>query len=262
MFINPCIINVGASRGNRALVLDVFSYVDVVFVVDPTVDVYGNAIDGDVGDFVFVSGIPGCDVHVFIRRSLLALVELVRSDKYRLVLGMFSGGVFGLIGGVYLRPKMLAADGEVALAAYKDCHIVVGDMNPRHDRWGYVADVGGHNVHGTAISRMLADMDFMVPSVTTHDGVSVIDLSAFRWEPKRYRLSHRAGLPHAAQIIKIEVDTDRLPLAKPAYTKANWDILPCDLEAIDPAAPGIWQQARTIVDSIPRKIHGRDRCRW
>jgi len=216
MFINLCIINVGASRGNRALVLDVFSYVDVVFVVDPPVDVHGDAIDGDVGDFVFVSGIPGCDVHVFIQRSLLALFELVRSDKYGLVLGMFSGGVFRLIGGGYLRPKMLVADVDVALAAYKDCHIVVGDMNARHDRWGYVADVGGHNAQGTAVSRMLADMDFMVPSVATHDGVSVIDLCAFRWQPKRYRLSHRAGLPHAAQIIKIEVDTDRLPLAKPA----------------------------------------------
>jgi len=263
MLLNICFINVGASVGNRSLVCDVFSYVDVFFVVDPPVNGHGNCVDGDVGDFVFVSGGDGlCDVHVYIRRSLLGLFDVVWADARGMILELRAEGEVRRIGGIYLRPTMSVADVENAVAPYVCCHILAGDMNARHDRWGHVADVGGHNSHGRVLHRMLADMDFMVPSIPTHDGISVIDLCAFRWTPHKYRLSLRAGLPHAAQIVKIAADMDRLPPLKPNFKKAKWDHIATSLNAINAENHDIWHKARAIVDDITRKSHGRDRCRW
>jgi len=263
MFINLCFINVGASVGNRSVVCDVFSFVDIIFVIDPPLDVHGCCVDGDVGDFVFVSGGSDCgDVHVYIRRSLVGLCEVAWADRRGMILELVADGEVRRIGGIYLRPSMAVKDIEDSLVPYTGCHILAGDMNARHDRWGYVADVGGHNTQGVTVNRVLGDMDFMVPSVATHAGISVIDLCAFRRPPHKYRLSNRGGLPHAAQVVKIAVDTEMLPAAKPNYKKARWDLVASRLEAIDENCDDIWLQARQIVDEIPRKNHGRGRCGW
>jgi len=145
MFINLCVINVGASVGNRALVCEVFSYVDVLFIVDPPAGSGGEYVDGDVGDFVFVCGKDDCDVHVFIRKSLLGMFDISYLDSFGVILSMVCNGVRMDIGGIYLRPGLSAEGIEVALMPYLGCHMLVGNMNARHDRWGHVADVGGHN---------------------------------------------------------------------------------------------------------------------
>ena len=263
MFINYCFINVGASVGNRYVVCDVFSYVDVIFVVNPPVNVHGYCVDGDVGDFVFVSGGDGCcDVYVYIRRSLIGLFDVVWADRHGMILGFMEDGVCRRIGGMYLRPGQSVEDVELALGQYTDCDILAGDMNARHRRWGSVADVCGYNSYGIVVNRVLADMDFMVPSVPTHDGVSVIDLCAFRWTPRKYRLSHMSALPHAAQIVRVAADHDPLPPPGPNYRKARWDLIQSDLESMDPASPDVWRNVRSIVDGIPRRSIGCDRCPW
>jgi len=262
MFINLCVINVGASVGNRALVCEVFSYVDVLFFVDPPAGPRGEYVDGDVGDFVFVCGKDDCDVHVFIRKSLLGMFDIIHLDSFGVILSMVCNGVRFDVGGLYLRPGMSAVGIEEALMPYLGCHMLVGDMNARHDRWGHVADVGGHNSQGGTVARVLADFDFMVPTVATFDDVSVIDLCAFKRSPRKYRLSHRAGLQHAAQIIKLAADHDRLPPPMPNYKLAKWDMIEDSLKAITDVDQGTWDKARAVVDSIPRKSHGRDRCRW
>jgi len=262
MLLNICAMNVGASVGNRAIVCDVFSFVDVIFVIDPPVDGRGDYVEGDVGGFTCISGLARCDVAVYIRHGFVGLFDVVWVDAGGVVLSVVSDGVCRRIGGVYLRPELRVDTVVEYLAPYRACDILVGDFNARHDRWGYVADVCGHKSQGRAVSRVLEDMHFMVPSTPTHDQVSVIDLCAFRWPPRKYRTSPRAGLPHAAQIIKIPVDTDILPAPKPAYKRARWDKIEEALCNILPSEANIWQSARAIVDSIPRLSHGRDRCRW
>ena len=262
MFINLCVINVGASVGNRAIVCDVFSFVDILFIVDPPVDGLGNYVDGDIGNFVMITGTEKCDVCIYVRRSLQGLVDVSWIDAHGVILNVVADGIVRRIAGVYLRPHLRVDELTSILAPYLDCSVIVGDMNARHDRWGYVADVGGHNQQGQTLARLLADMDFMVPTVPTHQGMSVIDLCAFRWKLRKYRISQRAGLPHAAQILKFVVDTDRLPKPKPQYTKANWDCIKGDLGDIDPGCDDIWMKARAVVDGIPRKWVGRDHCMW
>ena len=101
MFINLCVINVGGSVGNRALAYDVFSYVDILFFVDPPAGPGGEYVDGDVGDFVFACGKDGCDVHVFIRKSLLGLFDIFCLDSYGVILSLVSNGVRMEVGGCY-----------------------------------------------------------------------------------------------------------------------------------------------------------------
>jgi len=36
MFITTLLINVGRSKANRSLLIDVFSFVNLLFIVDPT----------------------------------------------------------------------------------------------------------------------------------------------------------------------------------------------------------------------------------
>ena len=262
MFINLCVINVGASVGNRVLACEVFSYVDVLFFVDPPAGPRGEYEDGDVGDFVFVCGKDDCDVHVFIRKSLLGMFDIVYLDSLAVILIMVDDGVMMDVGGIYLRPGLSTAGVETALMPYLGCHMLVGDMNARPDQWGHVADVGGHNSQGNTVARVLADFDFMVPTVITFDDIWVIDLCAFKRSPRKYHLSHRAGLQHAAQIIKIAADPDLLLPPMPAYKLAHWDMIEDSLKAIDEHDRGIWDKATVVVDSIPRMSHGRDRCRW
>jgi len=223
MLLNICKINVGASVGNCAVVCDVFSFVDVVFIVDPPVDGLGGAVDGDVGGFTYLSGTVRSDMHVYVWNSFVGLFDVVWVDARGVVVSVVSDGIARRIGGVYLRPGLTVASVDEFLHPYKDCDILLGDLNARNDRWGHIADVCGDNSQGRAVSRVLADMDFMGPSTPTHDGVSVIDLCGFWWRPYKYRISHRAGLPHAGpgQIVKICVDIDIVPDPKPAYKRAR-----------------------------------------
>jgi len=115
------------------------------------------------------------------------------------------------VGHPVTRPQILVEELEMALGPYMDCHILASDINAQHNRWSYFVDVGGHYTQGIALNRILADVDFMVPLISTHDCVSVIALCAFWWTPHKYRFSLIAGLPHVAQVIKIASDTAALP---------------------------------------------------
>jgi len=262
MFINLLVINVGVSVGNRSVVCDVFSFVDIIFVVDPPVGALGGCVDGDVGAFVCISGLERCDVQVYIRECFVGLVDLEWVDSCGMILRVVSGGVVKRIGGIYLRSKLRRDEIVTALEPYMDCDILAGDFNARHDRWGHVADVQGHNHQGTVVAGVLGEMDFMIPSVPTHDGMSVIDLCGFPWKPVKYRISDRAGLPHSAQIVKLDVDNDRLPAPRPAYNKVRWDLVESDLKDIDPPKDDVWKKVRHIVDGLPRKRAGRGICDW
>jgi len=259
MLINICTINVGVSHANRALVCNIFSYVDVLFIVDPQVGPDGNYVDGDVGDFAFVQVLASCDVEMFLRQSLLGLFDVLHSNKGNLVLAIVSQGIQQKVGAVFLRPDTRKATALDILRPYGECDIVVGDMNVRHPHWGSAAD-GTTNRQGNLVSTFFADYDVMVPSVSTHSGISVIDICFFKWAPVRYWLSHMAGLPHATQILKIAADSDMFPPPKPAYKKVHWNKIGDALCNIDNDCPDVWFTARSIVDGLHRLSHGRDRC--
>jgi len=173
-----------------------------------------------------------------------------------------SRGVVSKIGGIYLHPGLGNADVELALAPFVAYQILAADFNARHDRWAHVVDVGGHNQQWTVVARIQSGMDVMVQLVPTHDGISVIELCAFKLPPIKYCVSQLGGLPHAALIVKFEADTVGLPAAKPGYKRPRWDIVGSDLQSIDPSGDNILQEVRHVVDALPHTHHGKSSYHW
>jgi len=78
MFITTLWINVGWSSANRSLVMDVCSFVDLLFVVDPSRKADGCGIVHEHVDFDLFSFVQASSVEVFVRSSLsdLFLVDI------------------------------------------------------------------------------------------------------------------------------------------------------------------------------------------
>jgi len=68
MFITTLSINLGRSRANRSLVMDVFSFVDLLFVVDPPRMVGGGCVIHEHVDFDLFSFVPASGGEVFVRK--------------------------------------------------------------------------------------------------------------------------------------------------------------------------------------------------
>ena len=66
----------GASVGNRSVVCDYLSYVNIIFIGDPPVGDDCNCVDRDVGDFGLVSGVDGCNIHSYMRGVCLGCLIL------------------------------------------------------------------------------------------------------------------------------------------------------------------------------------------
>lgn len=160
-----------------------------------------------------------------------------------------------------MRPDWQKAEALDTLPPYSTCDIVVGDLNARHPRWGSSVD-GTRNNHANFVYNFFYSYDMMIPSVPTHDGLSVINLCPYKWAPTKYRLSHLAGLPLAAQISNITVDTYMLPPPKPAYKRVYWNTVSDALGNIKEDSLDVVFSVRQIVDGLPRMIHGQDRCHW
>jgi len=106
MFITTLSINVGRSRANRSLVLDVFSFVDLLFVVDPPRKADGGGVVHDHVDFDLFSFVPASGIAVFLRASLSGLFLVDLHDMVTCVILYDVGGIRRTIRGVYVPPKM------------------------------------------------------------------------------------------------------------------------------------------------------------
>jgi len=93
MFITTLSINVGRSRANRSLVMDVFSFVDVFFVVDPPRKVDGGHVVHEHLDFDLFSFVQASGVEVFVRSSLSGLFLVDMHDMVTCVIMYEEGGV-------------------------------------------------------------------------------------------------------------------------------------------------------------------------
>jgi len=105
MFITTLSINVGRSRANRSLVMDVFSFVDLFFIVDPPHKVEGGGVVHKHVDFDLFSFVPASGVEVFVRSSLSGLFLVDLHDMVTCVIMYDVGGVRKRIGGVYVPPR-------------------------------------------------------------------------------------------------------------------------------------------------------------
>jgi len=135
MFITTLSINVGRSRANRSLVMDVFSFVDLLFILEPPSDGDGGCIIHDCVDFDLFSFVLGSGVEVFVRSSVSGLMEVVSHDRMTACVSYVDCGKTRMIGGVYVHPQIVMEDWSEAVLAWNGCQLLCGDFNARHPRW-------------------------------------------------------------------------------------------------------------------------------
>jgi len=103
MKITTCTINVGKGIVNRLLIIDVFSFVDVFFILERPVKRDGRNIVHEHGDFDLFSFECEGGVEVFVRTSIVGLFSLETHNKCSVDLSYVGrDDVSRCIGGVYI----------------------------------------------------------------------------------------------------------------------------------------------------------------
>jgi len=210
MFVTTLSINVGRSRANRSLVMDVFSFVDLLFIVDPPRKADGGGVVHEHVDFDLFSFVQASGVEVFVRLSLSGLFLVDLHDMVTCVIMYDVGGVRKRIGGIYVPPKMDRLGWSTCEATWDDCDFLMGDFNARHDSWNPYPSQGSMNIadyHGLWLTLFCDRKRLLVhpPIGYTFRNVSAIDLFVGR-SMTRVSYDGKAGLEHVAIIARLEID--------------------------------------------------------
>jgi len=266
MFITTLSINVGRSRANRSLVMDVFSFVDLLFVVDPPRKADGSGVVHEHVDFDLFSFVQASGVEVFVRSSLSGLFLVDLHDMVTCVIMYDVGGARKRIGGVYVPPKTDRLEWLACEAAWDGCDFLMGDFNAKHDDWNPFPRPGSIQIsdcRGLWLARFCdrTGLRVQTPTGCTFRNISAIDLFVGCSET-RVSYDGKAGLEHVAVIARLEVDEP----ADMVRRRPAWKNIPasdCDdiLEHVDSGSDeGMWSRLRSGVDALPRCGRKVGRC--
>jgi len=137
MFITTLSINVGRSKANRSLEMDVFSVVDLLFVVDSPLKMDGGSIVHEHGDYDLFSLVPASGVEGFVRSLLSGLFLVDIHDIVTSVIMYDVRGVRKRISGIYVSPKMRKLEWLACEAIWDHYNGVLAlDVSPRHTTTG------------------------------------------------------------------------------------------------------------------------------
>jgi len=258
MLYNAVAINVGGSVHNRSMVMDVFSFVHVLFVLDPPLG--SGLICQESGGFVLFMYQEGCDVEVYVRYDCLGWFRPGRIGVSSTCVVYRRNGADEVIGGVYIRPKMLKADWDVSMAGLVEADIVLGDFNARHEEWDY----NGQNLKGdwTLDFFRRQGMTVYPAGGPTFRGISSIDLCAARRSVRSVQYTGRCGLEHDAVLLKLSCDIpDNLERRKPAWKRVDQSKLWKDIRDLEGLPDSeLWPGIKDIVGQLPRSRHASRNC--
>jgi len=195
---------------NRSLVMDVFSFVDLLFIVDPPQKADGGGVVHEHVDFDLFSFVPASGVEVFVRSSLSGLFLVDMHDMVTCVIMYDVGGVRRRIGGVYVPPDMKQPDWLACEATWDDCDFLMGDFNAKHNEWNPNPRLGNMHIsdcQGLWLARFCDRKGLQVHPLTgcTFSHISAIDLF-IGCSKTRVSYDGKAGLEHVAVITRQEVD--------------------------------------------------------
>lgn len=136
MKITTLAINVSGGKGNRAVVMDVFSFVDVIFIIDPPLGVDGCVVphESGCGKDLF-SFVAGSGVEIFVRSALVGLFDVCEHSVDGASIGLVCGGERIVMRGVYVRPGRTRSDWDGFAEKLAKCDMIFGDFNARHRDW-------------------------------------------------------------------------------------------------------------------------------
>jgi len=194
-------INVRGGARNRRFVMETFSFVDVLFVLDPPV-VERGLVNGDDGGRELFSFCVGSGVEVWVRRGCVGFFSVVGHSEWCASIGFWRGGEELVLSGVYIRPARPRAVFTQAINSIPPSTTIIGDLNSRHKDWCTT-----QNSYSGWL-REWADQSLMLvirPDGPTFMGISVIDLY-LTMEDVRCEYKD-AGLQHSAILLRTVAQT-------------------------------------------------------
>ena len=238
--------------------MNVFSFVDLLFVVDPPHKVDGGSVVHEHVDFDLFSFVQAPGVEVFVRSCLSGLFLVDLHDMVTCIVMYDVGGVRRRIGGVYVLPSLRKPEWLDSEATWDDCDFLMGNFNARHDDWNPTPRPGSMRIsdcHGLWLSQFCDRTGLWVypPSGCTFRNISAIDLFIGNSET-RVSYDRKAGLEHVAIIVRLEVDgAIDVVRRQPAW----WNIpaSDCDdiLEHVDLGVDEeMWLRLRSGMDALSR----------
>ena len=210
MYFTALSINMGRSRANRSLVMDIFSFVDFLFILEPPRTGDGGCVVHEHGEFDLFSFVHASGVEVFVRSSLSGLFLIDNHDMATCTVMYDVGGEQRRIGGVYVHPTTAHPQWLAIKHSWDACDYLMGDFNEKHDRWNHVVGRNGgyiSDLHGVWLSDYCDNRGLMIdiPGCFTFRNVSTIDLFV---GPSDVQVSYngKAGLEHIAIIARLEIE--------------------------------------------------------
>jgi len=189
--------------------MDVFSFVDLLFIVDPPRKANGCGVVHEHADFDLFSFVQASGVEVFVRSSLSGLFLVDLHDLVTCVIMYDMGGVRRRIGGVYVPPKMDRLELSACEAISHDSDFLMGDFNAKHEEWDPNPRPGRmcmSDCHCPWLFQFCDRNGLQVhpPVRWTFRNISGIDLF-IRKLATRVSYDGKAGLEHVAVIARLEV---------------------------------------------------------
>ena len=266
MYFTALSINVGRSRANRSLAMDVFSFVDLLFVLEPPVTKDGGCIVHEHVEFDLFSFVQASGVEVFVRSSLSGLFLIDNHDMTTCTVMYEVGGEERRIGGVYVHPTTTHPQWSAIECSWNACDYLMGDFNTKHDRWNHLVGQGGGYVsdyRGKWLSDYCDNRGLMIDilSCFTFRNVSTIDLFV---GPSDVRVSYngKAGLEHVTVVARLEVEEPAdMTRRRPAWRRVQPAAINTILDQVDAGSSGnMWTRLRGDVDALPKSGWGVNRC--
>jgi len=266
MFITTLSINVRRSRANRSLVMDVFSFVDLLFIIDPPWKVDGGGVVHEHVNCDLFSFVLASRVEVFVRSSLSGMFMVDKHDFMTCVVMYDVDGVKKRLGDVYVPPTTTRSGWAAIEQTWEDCDALMDDFNARHASWDLLPRPGSMHINdcrGNWLSDLCDRNHLSVrpPGCYTFRSISTIDL--FIGAPgTRVSYDGKAGLEHVAVIARLVIDQpDDLVQRPPAWRKISAS--DCD-DILDHVAAGsdegMWTRLKGGVAAPPRSGRDVGRC--
>jgi len=251
---------------NRSLVMDVFSFVDLLFIIDPPRKVDGGGVVHEHVDFDLFSFVQASGVEVFVRSSLSGLFLVDLQDMVTCVVMYDVDGVRRRIGGVYVPPKTNKQGWLACEATWAGCDFLMGDFNAKHDSWNSYPGHGSMNIadcHGLWLTPFCNRSGVRVhpPTGCTFRNISAIDLFIGNLDT-RVSYDGKAGLEHVAVVARLQID-EPFDIVRQRPSWRNVPASDCD-DILEHVGSGgdeeMWTRLRSGVDALPRSRKSVGRC--
>jgi len=107
MKITTLAINVSCGQGNRAVVMDLFFFIDVIFILNLPLMAEGLHVAQETGVFDLFSFVLGSGIEVYVNSHLVGLVEVIDYGVDGVSIGFLDNGCWRVVRGVYIRPGVV-----------------------------------------------------------------------------------------------------------------------------------------------------------